>query len=78
MTHVGPAGAPTPEAVTGYLLDAARQGCSVWSVVNVVKHFVEAGLTRRQVLAALRAARAEAPALAALLRDYERNIRLLL
>ena len=70
-----PSCAPSVEYVAAYLLDAAKQDASVWTVVNVVKHFLEDGLSKPKAVRAVRVAVKAAPELAGLLRLYEIGIR---
>ena len=61
-------------AITGFICDAARSGVSMWTVVNVFRHWRAEGTTLEHLSAALAQAHTMIHGYAALLQQYDDGI----
>jgi hypothetical protein len=69
---------PSAASIAAYLRDAALTGSSMWSVVNVLRHWSNLGVDLPTLEQALATARRSTPAKEALFEAYEHGIRTLL
>lgn len=69
---------PSAESIAAYLRDAALTGSSMWSVVNVLKHWKSQGVESTVFELALATARRTTPGREPLFDAYEHGITTLL
>lgn len=69
---------PSAESIAAYLRDAASTGSSMWTVVNVLRHWLNQGVDKPTVDRALAAARRSTPGKESLFEAYEHGIKTLL
>ena len=61
-------------AITGFICDAARSGRSMWTVVNVLRHWRAEGTPLEHMSAAVAQARTMIPGYDTLLQEYQHGI----